>query len=64
MQKFEEYLDEAIANKQVTVSLDSDKRELTFQLRGAFPPSLISAVGKAIKGKKFIIDNEEFKIYI
>lgn len=64
MQKFDEYLNEAIANKQVTVSLDSDKRELTFHIRGVFPTNLMAAMGKALKGNKFTIDNEEFTIYI
>lgn len=64
MKKFEEYINEALANKQVNVSLDSDKRELTFQLRGLFPKPLISAMGKALKGNKFVVDDEEFTIYL
>jgi len=64
MKKFEEYLEEGIANKHITVGLDTDKRELTFALRGLFPPALITAVGKALKGRKFQIDQDELKIYI
>lgn len=64
MKKFEEYLEEGIANKQVNVSLDTNTRELTFQLRGLFPATLISAMGKALKGNKFTIADEEFTIYL
>jgi len=64
MKKFEEYLDEAISNKQVTVGLDTDKREVTFELRGLFPPAMITAVGRALKGDKFQINKDELKIYI
>jgi hypothetical protein len=64
MKKFEEYLEEAIANKQVNVSLNTDKRELSFQLRGLFPTTLINAMGKALKGNKFTIADDEFTIYL
>lgn len=64
MRKFEEYLEEAVANKQITVGLDTGKRELTFALRGLFPPALIGAVGKALKSGKFTINDDELTIYI
>ena len=64
MKTFEDYMNEAIANKQVTVSLDSDKRELTFQLKGLFPPALLKAMGKALKGSKFTVEDDEFTIYL
>jgi hypothetical protein len=64
MKQFEEYIDEATANKQITVNLDTDKREVTFALRGLFPPALISRMGKSLKGNQFNIDKDEFTIYI
>lgn len=64
MKKFEEYIDEASANKQITVNLNTDQRELTFELRGLFPPALITSVGKSLRGKQFRIDKDELKIYI
>jgi hypothetical protein len=64
MKKFEEYISEASANKQITVNLDTDKRELTFMLRGLFPPALITAVSKSLRGKQFRVDKDELKIYI
>ena len=62
--QFEDFINEAIANKQINVSLDTDKRELIFQLRGLFPPALITAIGKSLKGKQYRIDKDEFKIYV
>lgn len=64
MKTFEEFMTEATANKQLTVSLDADKRELTFNLKGLFPTALISAMGKALKGGKFTIEKDEFKVYL
>ena len=64
MKTFEEYINEAIANKQITVSLDSDKRELTFQLKKLFPKTLVSAMTKALEGNRFAINDEEFTIYL
>jgi hypothetical protein len=61
---FEEYINEAIANKQITVSLNSDKRELTFQFKGLFPKALTTAMGKALKANKFVVDENEFTIYL
>lgn len=61
---FESYIKEAIANKQITVSLDSDKRELKFNLNGLFPKALTSAMGKALKGNKFVVDEDVFTIYL
>ena len=64
MKKFEEYLEEGVANKQITVSLDTGKRELTFALSGLFPPALISAMGKALKGGKFSLQGDQLTVYI
>ena len=64
MKSFEEFMSEAIANKQITVSLDSEKRELTFNFKGLFPKALVSAMGKALKGGKFTIQSDEFTVYL
>jgi hypothetical protein len=64
MKKFEEYIEEASTNKQITVTLDTDKREVKFNLRGLFPPALLSVMGKSLKGNQFNIDKDEFTIYI
>ena len=61
---FEEYILEANTSKQITVNLDTGKREVTFELKGLFPPALISVVGKALKGNQFNIDKDELTIYI
>ena len=62
--KIEKYLREAVANKQIVATLDTDKRELKFQLRKLFPPALIKAMGKSLKANQFSIDEEELKIYL
>jgi hypothetical protein len=65
MKKFEEYIiDEATANKQITVRLDTGQRELTFELRKMFPPALITAISKALQKKSYVINDKEFKVYI
>jgi len=64
MKQFEEYIEEATANKQITATLNTDKRELTFNLKGLFPPALIAVMGKSLKSNRFNIDKDEFIIYI
>lgn len=64
MKKFEEYINEAIANKQITASLDSEKRELIFDFRGMFPPALMKALGKSLQSKSYTLTNDSLKIYL
>ena len=64
MKQFEEYIEEATVNKKISVSLDTDKRELTFNLGKMLPPALISRMGKSLKANQFNIDEDEFTVYI